>query len=58
MPNLIPISRVYRARLPPHFHPLGQLSCASLAVAPENQTCPNLNNIKCTYAVNFTQFYK
>jgi len=38
--------------------PLGQLSCASLAVAPENQIRPNLDNIKCTYTINFTQFYK
>jgi hypothetical protein len=38
--------------------PLGQLSCASLAVALENQIYPNLDNIRCTYAVNFTQFYK
>jgi len=38
--------------------PLGRPSCASPAVAPENQIRPNLDNIKCTYAVNFTQFYK
>ena len=38
--------------------PLGRLSRASLAVAPENQICPNLNNIKYTYIINFTQFYK
>jgi len=38
--------------------PPGQLSRASLAVAPENQIRPNLDNIKYTYAVNFTQFYK
>jgi len=38
--------------------PLGQLSRASLAVALENQTHLNLDNIKYTYAVNFTQFCK
>jgi len=38
--------------------PLGQLSYTSLAIALENQTRPNLDDIKCTYTVNFTQFYK
>ena len=38
--------------------PPGQPSRASLAVAPENQTRPNLDDIKCTRAVNFTQFCK
>jgi len=38
--------------------PLGQPSRASLAVALENQTRPNLDNIKYTYTVNFTQFCK
>ena len=34
--------------------PLGRPNCVSLAVALENQTCPNLDNIKYTYTVNFT----
>jgi hypothetical protein len=38
--------------------PLGQLSCVSLAIVLENQTHPNLDNIRCTYAVNFTQYCK
>jgi hypothetical protein len=38
--------------------PLGRLSRASLAVVLENQTHPNLDNIRYTYTVNFTQFYK
>ena len=38
--------------------PLGRPSCASLAIALENQICINLNNIKYIYTVNFTQFYK
>jgi hypothetical protein len=40
------------------FTLLGQLSCTSLIIALENQTRPNLDNIRCIYAVNFTQFYK
>ena len=38
--------------------PLGRLSRASLVIALENQIRPNLNNIKYTYTVNFTQFCK
>ena len=38
--------------------PLGRLSRTSLAVALKNQICLNLNNIRYTYAVNFTQFCK
>jgi len=38
--------------------PLGRPSRASPAVAPENQIRPNLDNIRYTYTVNFTQFCK
>ena len=38
--------------------PPGRPSRASPAVAPENQTRPNLDDIRCTRAVNFTQFCK
>ena len=38
--------------------PLGRLSRASRAIVLKNQTCSNLNNIKYTYAINFTQFCK
>jgi len=38
--------------------PLGRLSYTSPAVVLESQTRPNLDNIKCTYTVNFTQFCK
>jgi hypothetical protein len=38
--------------------PLGRLSRTSLVIVLENQTRPNLDNIKYTHAVNFTQFYK
>jgi hypothetical protein len=34
--------------------PLGWLSRTSLAVAPENQIRPNLDNIRYTYTINFT----
>ena len=34
--------------------PLGRLSRASLAIVLENQTRPNLDNIRYTYTVNFT----
>ena len=34
------------------------LSCTSPAPIPESQTCPNLDDIMCIHAVNFTQFCK
>ena len=53
---LFPICTVQGRRLV--SAPLSRLSRASLAVILENQTRLNLNNIKYTHAVNFTQFYK